>query len=130
MDVRSMVIAWPEDAPRGAVARFCRENEISRSRFYELRARAESESVLSALQPRLLDCNATRPAIDIEIEELAVRIRKELAQHGWDHAPSRAAPDRAMRLPRRQHLLCADLHASWHVTAQPQKRPKTSYLRF
>src|SRR6478735_3767498 len=88
MDVRSMIIAWPKNAPRGAVSRFCRENEVSRSRFYEIRARAEAEPVLSALQPRAVQRGARHSqAIDIELEELAVRIRKELAQDGWDHGP-------------------------------------------
>jgi hypothetical protein len=27
VDVRALVVGWPEDAPRGAVTRFCREHE-------------------------------------------------------------------------------------------------------
>src|SRR6478736_3935862 len=52
MDVRSMVVAWPEDAPRGAVARFVREHGVSRSWFYDIRSRARLEGTLAALQPR------------------------------------------------------------------------------
>src|SRR6476620_4246746 len=71
MDVRSMIIAWPKNAPRGAVRQFCRENEVSRSRFYEIRARAEAEPVLSALQPKAVQRGARHSqAIDIELEEL------------------------------------------------------------
>jgi len=133
MDVRSMVIAWPKDAPRGAVSRFCRENEVSRSRFYEIRARAVSESALSALQPKAPQRAARHSqAIDVELEELAVRIRKELAQDGWDHGP----------VTVRHHIAALGLVAPaastlariftrrGMVTAQPQKRPTTSYRRF
>lgn len=133
MDVRSMIIAWPKDAPRGAVSRFCRENEVSRSRFYEIRARAETESVLSALQPKASQRAARHAqAIDIELEELAVRIRKELAQDGWDHGP----------LTVRHHIEALGLRAPaastlarvftrrGMVEAQPQKRPRSSYRRF
>lgn len=133
MDVRSMVIAWPKDAPRGAVARFCRENEISRSRFYEIRARAESESVLSALQPRAPQRAARHSqAVDVEIEELAVRIRKELAQAGWDHGPLTVRHQIAALglVAPAASTLARIFTRRGMVVAQPEKRPKTSYRRF
>ena len=38
VDVRALIVGWPEDAPRGAVTRFCERQGVSRSRFYEIRA--------------------------------------------------------------------------------------------
>ena len=40
MDVRALVVVFEQDPARGAVTRFCREHGVSRSWFYELRARA------------------------------------------------------------------------------------------
>ena len=37
MDIAVQVATWPADAPRGAVTRFCREYEVSRSWFYQVR---------------------------------------------------------------------------------------------
>lgn len=133
MDVRSMVIAWPKDAEHGAVTRFCRDNEISRTRFYEIRERAENETVLDALQPRVPQRAARHSqAIDIEIEELAVRIRKELAQDGWDHGPLTVRHHiAALGLPAPAASTLARIFTRrGMVQAQPQKRPKTSYRRF
>ena len=128
MDVRSMVIARPNDAPRGAEARFCREYEISRSRFYEIRSRAESESVLSALQPRAPQRAARHSqAVDVEIEELAVRIRKELAQAGWDHGPLTVRHQIAALglVAPAASTLARIFTRRGMVVAQPEKRPKT-----
>ena len=63
----------------------------------------------------------------VELEELAVRIRKELAETGWDHGP----------VTVRHHIAALGLAAPaastlariftrrGMVTAQPQKRPET-----
>ena len=84
MDVRSLVVTWSEDAPRGAVARFVEEHGVSRAWFYEVRDRARSEGALAAMQPRSRSSGVRHPqAIPVEVEELAVRIRKELADAGW-----------------------------------------------
>ena len=133
MDVRSLVVNWPENAPRGAVTRFCRKYGVSTSWFYEVRARARTEPALSALQPRPRSSPQPHPqAVSAVIEELAVRIRKELDDDGWDHGP----------LTVRHRLLELGLEApaasTLHrifvrhgmVTAQPQKRPHASYRRF
>ena len=133
MDVRSTVINWPDDAPRGAVTGFCRKHGVSTSWFYEVRARARNEPALAALQPRPRSSPQPHPqAVSPVIEELAVRIRKELADAGWDHGP----------VTVRHRLLALGLQApaasTLHrifirhgmVTSQPQKRPHTSYRRF
>jgi putative transposase len=133
MDVRSMVVSWPDGAPRGAVRRFCREHGVSTSWFYEVRARAKSEPALSALQPRPRSVRHPHPqAVTPVIEELAVRIRKELADAGWDHGPV-TVRDRLLKLG-----LDAPASSTLHrifvrhgmVTPQPQKRPHAADRRF
>jgi putative transposase len=133
VDVRAMVVAWPEDAPRGAVTQFVAEHGVSRSWFYEVRKRARTESVLEAMGPRPRSMPVPHPqATPLEIEELAVRLRKELADAGWDHGPVTvrhrllelgiAAPSRA--------TLARIFTRHGMVEAQPQKRPRSSYRRF
>jgi putative transposase len=125
------IVSWPEDAPRGAVSVFCRRHGISRSQFYAIRALgAQVGSVEAVLAPR------RRPRPDLltpaAVEAAALRIRKELAEDGWDHGP----------LSVRHQMLQAGLPAPSRATlarifvrhgavvAQPQKRPHASWRRF
>lgn len=132
VDVRAMVVSWPEDAPRGEVSRFCREHQISRSWFYELRARARASDPWAAMQPRSRPVSRSRLAIPVEIEDLAVAIRKELADQGWDHGP------RTVRHQLRELGVAAPAASTLArvfsrrgmVVPQPQKRPRSAYRRF
>jgi transposase InsO family protein len=133
MDVRSLVVTWPENAPRGEVTRFVEEHGVSRAWFYDVRGRARSEGAVAAMQPRPRSPGKRHPqAIPAEVEELAVQIRKELANDGWDHGPL------SVRY-RLQELGVAAPAASTlarvftrhgMVVPQPQKRPRSSYKRF
>lgn len=132
MDVRSLVVTWPENAARGAVTRFCKEHHVSRSWFYEVRARARQTGALAAMQPRPRRATRSAQAIPVEVEELAVTIRKDLADQGWDHGPvtvrhkllelgvAAPATSTLARLFTRRGM----------VAPQPQKRPRSSYRRF
>lgn len=133
MDVRAAIVNWPEDAPRGAVSRFCNAAGISRSRFYEIRRRAEIEGPVAAMaaRPRLYP-DPHPQGTPVGVEELAVTIRKELADQGLDHGPvtvrwhlqqlgvSAPATSTLSRIFTRRGM----------VTPQPQKRPRSSYRRF
>jgi transposase InsO family protein len=127
-----MIVTWPADAPRGAVSVFCREHAISRSRFYELRALSERVGPLEAVsavrgphqRPDLLTVAA--------VEAAAVRIRKELADAGWDHGPlSVRARMIAEGLPAPSRATLARIFTRrGMVTPQPAKRPRSSWRRF
>jgi transposase InsO family protein len=131
MDVRALVAAWPVDAPRGAVARFCREHAISRSWFHELRARSLADPQLGVL------AQSRRPlrspsATSMLAEDLIVRARKELEGDGWDAGPlsvqdwmRRRGVDPPSRATVARILVRRGL-----VTPQPQKRPRQSWRRF
>lgn len=133
MDVRAAIVNFPQDAPRGAVARFCRTMGVSRSRFYEIRKRALLEGPVEAMSPRPRRYLKPHPrATPMAIEELAVRIRKDLADKGLDHGPV------TVRWHLQQMGLTAPATSTLAriftrrgmVLAQPQKRPRSSYRRF
>lgn len=129
MDVRVLVAAWPADAPRGAVSRFCREHRVSRSWFYEVRARVAAEG-LDGLQRRPRPRPTT--TVPLEVEDIAVRIRKELAGDGLDNGPI-SVRDKMLQLgiaaPSRA-TLARLLARRGMVVPQPQKRPRSSWRRF
>lgn len=133
MDVRAVIVSWKDPAPRGAVSRFCEQHRISRSQFYEIRARAKAEGPVAAMayRPRL-PASRHPQAVDVGIEDLAVAVRKELADQGLDHGP----------VTVRWHLqqlgvtapaastLARIFTTRGMVVPQPQKRPRSSYRRF
>ncbi len=129
-----MVIAsWPEDAPRGAVTRFCKQNGVSRSWFYEVRARArDGDGTLASTLPLSRAPKHPARATPPVVEDLALRIRKELAEDGWDHGPlSVRSRMLAMGLPAPSRSTLAAIFARrGAVVPQPQKRPRASWRRF
>lgn len=71
-------------------------------------------------------------AIPLEVEELAVLIRKELADAGWDHGPL-SVRYRLQQLgitAPAASTLARVFSSRGMVVPQPQKRPRSSYRRF
>jgi transposase InsO family protein len=133
MDVRAIVVAWPDDAPRGAVSRFCADNHVSRAWFYAVLARARQEGAVAAMAPVERTSARSSQAIPVEVEELAVRIRKELADTGWDHGPvtvRHKLGELGINPPPAASTLARVFTRRGMVTPQPQKRPRSSYRRF
>jgi putative transposase len=126
-----MIVSWPEDAPRGAVSVFCRRHGVSRSQFYAIRALgAALGSVEAVLAPR----RRTRPDLvtPAAVEAAALRIRKELAEDGWDHGPLSVRHQMLQAgLPAPSRATLARIFVRYGaVVAQPRKRPHTSWRRF
>lgn len=133
VDVRNAIVTWSEDAPRGAVSKFCREHGLSRSQFYEVRRRARVEGPVAAMQvkPRSRPVRH-RQAISVDVEELAVQIRKELTDQGWDAGPvtvRHRLMDLGVTAPAASTLARVFTRRGM-VDPQPQKRPKTRWRRF
>ncbi len=126
-----MIATWPQDAPRGAVSQFCREHEVSRSRFYEIRTAARRHGVLPAV---VVPPPTQRPARQTPhlLEDVAVRIRKELAEQGWDHGPISVRHQMlAQGLPAPSRATLARIFARRGlVVPAPAKRPRSSWRRF
>lgn len=133
VDVRNAIVTWSEDAPRGAVSKFCREHQVSRSQFYEIRARVKAEGAVAAMLPRpRLQPVRHSQAVSVEIEELAVTIRKEQIDAGWDGGPvtvRHKLVDMGVAAPATSTLARIFTRRGM-VTPQPQKRPKTRWRRF
>jgi transposase InsO family protein len=135
VDLRMIVASWPEDAPRGAVKRFCEQHGVSSSWFHKVRARArEGEGTLTSTLPRSRAPHTSPRSTPAGIEDLALRIRKELAADGWDHGPLSVrarmlAMDPDFPVPSRS-TLAEIFHRRGAVTPQPQKRPRSSWRRF
>ena len=132
MAVRVLVATWPADAPRGAVSAFCAEHGVSRAWFYKVRQLADQQGALAATQ-RIRPIPKLSPTkVPPEVEELAVRTRKELQEQGWDCGPI-SVHDRLVKLglpaPSRA-TLARIFTARGLVVPQPQKRPRSSYQRF
>jgi transposase InsO family protein len=133
VDVRNVIVTWSEDAPRGAVSKFCREHGVSRSQFYDIWTRAKTEGPVAAMLPRPRPVPVRhRQAVPLEIEELAVRIRKDLIDDGWDGGPvtvRHKLADLGVAAPAAS-TLARIFSRRGMVTPQPQKRPKTNWRRF
>ncbi len=132
MDVRAKIATWPENAPRGAVAAFCREYGVSRAWFYKVRSRSLKDGQLEAM--RLV---STRPRESPhqtarEIERLALNVRADLEREGWDYGPiSVAARMTKMGVtPPSRATLARIFTRGGVVVAQPRKRPRSSFKRF
>ncbi len=72
--VRLKVATWPENAPRGAVAEFCRRHGVSRAWFYRVRAKALAEGSLAATEVGSSRPRTSPSQTPAEIAELAVMV--------------------------------------------------------
>jgi len=116
----------------GNVAEFCQRQKISRTTYYKWQKRFADGGV-DGLAERSRRPRSSPGSTGLELEERIVRLRKELADSGADHGPdpirwllvregTEGVPSRATiaRILVRRGL----------VVAAPQKRPRSSLLRF
>jgi transposase InsO family protein len=104
---------------------------VARSWIYELLARFREEGE-SAFQPRSRRPHSTPLALEAELVELILRLRKQLAEAGHDAGPETIAwhldHDHGHRVSRSTISRYLTRHGL--VTPEPKKRPKSSYIRF
>lgn len=128
VDVRLAIANWPVDAGHGAVTAFCESNKISRSWFYELRARARERGPLSVVKPLSRRPLTSPLRICDDIEEIALQMRADLIKTGWDGGPisvHHAMLEAGLPAPSRSSL--ARIFSRRGVaTPSPKKRPKTT----
>ncbi|MDJ0358177.1 DDE-type integrase/transposase/recombinase [Paenarthrobacter sp. PH39-S1] len=130
--IRHLVATWPDDAPRGAVAVFCRKHKVSRTWFYKVRAAARSGSTMEAMELK-----STRPVdspsrTDQTMEDLLLQARAFFFKAGFDYGPLSVIAKlewQGVKTPSRTTV--------WRVFAQaavmvpePRKRPHSVYKRF
>jgi transposase InsO family protein len=104
---------------------------VSRSWLYELVARYHREGE-AVFEPRSRRPASNPNAIPLEVVDLIVRLRKELADHGLDAGPETIT----WHLAHHHDTTVSRATVARHLTArglvdpQPKKRPKSSYIRF
>jgi transposase InsO family protein len=115
-----------------SVAAICRELGISRQTFYTARDRFEAEGVLGLL-PRSRRPRCSPGQTPVEVEDAVVRLRKQLADDGWDNGAvsigSWLQREGVVRVPSTA-TINRILARRGLVVPQPQKRPRASYQRF
>lgn len=104
---------------------------VSTSWLYELLARYRREAD-AAFEPRSRRPASNPNATPLEVVDLIVRLRKELADQGLDAGPEticwHLAHHHGATVSRA--TVARHLTARGMVTPEPKKRPKSSYIRF
>lgn len=139
VSVKAMAAAYAlgneEDRRVFNVSAYCEENGVSRTVFYKWVDRVRDAGGLDGLEERSRKPLSVPQRTPVEVEDVVVRLRKELDDAGLDHGAVtihwhlRRVPDRSFRVPS-----VATIHrilVRWGlVVAQPKKRPKESWKRF
>jgi transposase InsO family protein len=136
MSVKATAAAYAlDDAARAAISvtAVCRDEGVSRAVFYKYVDRVRREG-LDGLKERSRRPRSSPQQTPVEVEDLVVRLRKELDDAGLDHG----ATSILWHLGRRGEVAKVPSVATIHrilvrrglVVAEPRKRPKATYRRF
>jgi transposase InsO family protein len=133
MKAMAAVMAFVAGEPMN-VARVCSECGISRKTFYKYAQRCRVEGT-AGFEPRSRRAHHVPAATPLEVEDLVVALRKELADAGWDHGATTIQWHLGRRLdPSIRVPAVATVHRilcrRGFVTPQPAKRPKSSWRSF
>lgn len=130
--VRWAIAHWPDDAERGAVGLFCREQGISRSVFYKIRAQARERGPMGAVEPGPRRPRASPAVADRAMIETALQVRAWLQERGLDHGPlSVGAKMRRQGLvPPSRATLARYFAAAGVAGPEPRKKPRSALRRF
>jgi transposase InsO family protein len=129
MDVRLKIAVASPDLN---VAAFCREHGVSRETYYFWKKRYAAEG-LEGLEMRSRAPKTSPRRVSAKVEEMIVELREELDKKGVDSGASTIQ----YHLGKRKCRAVPSVATVWrvlkrrgYVTAQPAKRPKSSYRRF
>lgn len=127
MEQRMALLAAGE-RPGVRVADLCREMGVSRQTYYVLRRRLAEEGP-AGLEPRSRRPHRSPGRTPVEVEELVVRLRKELPVDNGAQTIAYHLQRAGIAAPsvRTIHRI---LVRRGMVTPQPEKRPRSSYRRF
>ena len=130
MSKARLVVAAVEVEHR-PISEVARDYQVARSWIYTLLARYRAEGQ-AGLEPRSRRPTSNPRRLPATVEERIVKLRKQLAEQGLDagahtiafhlHAQTGTAPAAA--------TIYNVLRRRGFITAQPHKRPRSSYIRF
>lgn len=127
-----LVTTWPDDAPRGAIAAFCKKHKVSASWFHKVRAEVKASGAAAAME-----LGSTRPKnspaeTDPGMVKLALQTRAVLEKQGWDHGPLsvQAKLRRQGLTPPSRATLARIFTRAGVVVPEPKKKPRSAYRRF
>ena len=108
-----------------------RSHHISRSWIYELVARYRAGGY-AALEPRSRRPRSCPHQVAPKVERAILKLRSDLASAGYDAGPHTIAYHLARRTQHAPSLatIWRILHRHGLITPQPQKRPRSSLIRF
>jgi len=113
------------------VAEAARSYGVARSWIYTLLKRYQAEGE-AAFEPRSRRPKTSLRAVSADVQELIIRLRKELAGQGLDAGPVTIA----WHLARHHQVNVSAATVSRYLTRaglvvpEPRKRPRSSYIRF
>ncbi|HTW01268.1 MAG TPA: IS481 family transposase [Streptosporangiaceae bacterium] len=113
------------------VSEVARSYGVARSWIYALLARYEDEGE-AAFEPRSRRPRTSPSAISPDSVELIIRLRKDLSGQGLDAGPQTIAwhLEQHHQVKVSPATVSRYLYRQGLVTADPSKRPKSSYIRF
>jgi len=108
-----------------------RSHHISRTWIYELLARYRAGGY-AALEPRSRRPRSCAHQTAPKVERAILKLRSDLASAGHDAGPHTIASHLARRTPHAPSVatIWRILHRHGLITPQPQKRPRSSLIRF
>src|SRR5262245_33998724 len=122
MNVKMLIATLPPDAN---ISEWCRRLGITRQTAYKWRRRFAEQGV-AGLEDRSRAAQRPHGRTNGAVEDLAVLIRKQLAEHGLDHGPASVRD----RLAIDHGVAVADatvwriLVRRGQISPQPRKRPR------
>lgn len=130
--VRHAVATWPEEAPRGAVSAFCKQHNVSRAWFYQVRALAKEVGPVKALEKKPPIALTQPGATSASMVELLLGTRVELENAGYDHGPKSviAKLRRQGFKPPSRATVARIFSRAGVVVPEPRKKPRSAYIRF
>src|SRR6266566_3985637 len=108
-----------------------RTHKVSRSWIYKLLERFE-QGGYESLEPRSRRPRSCSHQVAAKVQKLIIKLRRELAAAGHDAGPHTIHFHLSKKLPEPPSVATIWRILKRHglVTAQPQKRPKSSFIRF
>lgn len=130
--IRMLVTTWPDDAPRGAIAAFCRTHKVSPSWFHKIRIETKARGAVAAMELGSTKPKNSPAETNSGMVTLALQTRADLKRQGFDCGPLsvQAKLRRQGLTPPSRATLARIFTRAGVVVPEPRKKPRSAYRRF